>query len=183
MFSFKQYIQLDERVLSIGFNPKHAKYREQHRQELHDILYHSYKDIGGYGGLGSGSPEEHAAIHSDISQYNIKAVRRAGKITAANLYRDQHGRKSVASGTNGTDQGRQDFKKIKTEDHTQKRAWGEVSGKVEHVLKKIGMPVIPTDKVSGLIGKPIVAHPDGQHYDRVIGNHMHTKIALGHPKI
>lgn len=73
MFSFKEYLEeeyLGERILSIGFKPEHEEYREKHRQEIHDILRKSYShpDIGGYGGIKSGSKEESDAIHNDISK-------------------------------------------------------------------------------------------------------------------
>ena len=42
MISFKDFM-LMERVLSPGLNPSHEKYREQHRNEIHDILRNSYK--------------------------------------------------------------------------------------------------------------------------------------------
>lgn len=142
MLSFREFF-FAEHVLSIGMNPNHEKYREQHRQQIHDIIHNSYKSIDGYGGLGSGSKAESDAIHHDISHSMIKATKRGNEITAVNLYKDKFGRKSIASGTNGTPEGKKDYMKTKTEDHTQKRAWGEVSDKAEHIGKKIGNPVIP----------------------------------------
>ena len=177
---FKQYIQ--ERVLSIGIKDTHEANREIHRHEIHGILHKSYASIGGYGGLGSGSKEEHDAIHSDISNSLIKATKRDGKITAVNLYKDKHGRKSIAAGTDGTEQGKKDFMKSKQEDHEQKRSWGEVSGKMEHIAKKIGNPVIPNHMAAKLTGKEVKPHEDGEHYDRDIGGHSHTKLIIGHPK-
>jgi hypothetical protein len=173
---------LGEKVLSPGFNPEHNKYREHHRGEIHNMLRKTYSDIGGYGGLGSGSKAESDSIHHDITHTNIKMTKRDGKLTTVNLYRDQHGRKSVASGTDGTNQGKRDFLKNKKEDLAQKRAWGEVSGKPEHLMRKLGAPVIDPKHVHGLTGKTITPHPDGEHYTRDIGGHLHTKIAFGYPK-
>lgn len=181
MQSFKDY--LEEHVLSIGLNPEHDHFRETHRQEIHDILRNSYKSIGGYGALGSGSEEESKSIHDDITKSIIKATKRDGKITTVNLYRDQYGRKSIASGTDGTPQGKSDFKKNKTEDNTQKRSWGETSGAAEHIANKLGVPKIPADTAEKIINKPILSKDsDGYHYDRLIGGEKHTKIAFGHPK-
>ena len=185
MITFKSFLQeefLLERVLSIGINPSHEKFREQHRKEIHDILHKSYAKIGGYGGRTSGSKEESDEIHKDITNSAIKAVRRNGKITAVNLYRKQHGRKSIGSGTDGSEQGKKDWKKTKIEDHEQKRAWGEVSGAAEHLQKKMGVPVIPSNRAGKLLNKHTVPHEDGEHYSRDIGGHMHTKIMMGHPK-
>jgi hypothetical protein len=182
MHSFKSYIT--ERVLSIGLNPEHEQFREKHRQEIHDILHHAYSDpmIGGYGGHKSGSKEESNAIHSDISNSLIKATKRDGKITSVNLYKKQHGRKSVASGTDGSIQGKKDYLQTKLEDHEQKRAWGEVSGKVEHLQKKIGVPVIPRNKVGKLLNKSITPHGSEEQYSRSIGGKEHVKTAMGYPK-
>ena len=185
MHTFKSFLNEDlllERVLSIGINPNHEKFREHHRQEIHDILRKSYANIGGYGGKTSGSKEESDAIHHDISHAAIKAVRRNGKISAVNLYKKQHGRKSVGSGTDGSEQGKKDWRKTSLEDHEQKRAWGEFSGAAEHLTKKIGMPVIPSNRAGKLLNKQIKPHDDGEHYEREIGGHMHTKIMMGHPK-
>lgn len=180
MQSFKNFIL--ERVISIGLNPDHEKYRNQHRKEIHDIIHKSYSQVGGYGGHKSGSKEESDAIHHDISHSVIKATKREGKISAVNMYKKQHGRKSIASGTDGSEQGKKDLKKHKLEDHEQKRAWGEVSGAPEHIQKKMGVPVIPVHKMKKLTGKHLTPVGDTGHYTRTIGGHEHTKIGMGHPK-
>jgi len=188
MKTFKSFIVeqeiLHERVVSIGLHPSQEKDREKHRQEIHDIIHKSYShpDIGGYGGHKSGSKEESKAIHHDITSSVIKATKRNGKISAVNLYKKQHGRKSIASGSDGTPQGKKDWKKTKIEDHEQKRAWGEVSGASEHLQKKMGVPVIPSNKAGKLLNKEVHPHSDGEHYDRTIGGKKHTKIMMGHPK-
>lgn len=185
MLSFKEYLEeeyLEERVLSIGLNPSHEKHRETHRGHIHDMIHHAYKSIGGYGGHASGSKKESDAIHDDISHSVIKAVKRNGKLSSVNLYKKQHGRKSIASATDGTAQGKKDFMKTKLEDHEHKRAWGEVSGKVASIHKKLGTPDIPSKKAGKLLGKKIKPHADGVHYDRKLGDKMHTKKMVGHPK-
>jgi hypothetical protein len=183
MLSFREFF-FAEHVLSIGMNPEHEKFREKHRQEIHDIIHNSYKKVdGGYGGLGSGSKAESDAIHHDISHSMIKATKRAGKITSVNMYKDKFGRKSIAAGTDGTDVGKADYMKTKKEDHHQKRAWGEVSGASEHIGKKIGNPVIPNSRAKELTGKDVERHADGEHYTRMIGGHPHVKTIIGHPKV
>lgn len=181
MLSFTAF--LNEHVLSIGFNPKHEKFREQHRQEIHDLMHHAYKGIGGYSGHASGSDAESKAIHDDISQHKIKAVTRNGKISAVNIYKAQHGRKLVAAASDGTKQGKSDWQKISTEDHQHKRAWGEVSGAVEHIHKKIGFPKIPSSKAKKLLNKDVTPTPGDEHeYSRKIGDEIHKKTMMGHPK-
>lgn len=180
MLRFRHY--LEEKVLSIGFNPAHEKHREQYRQQMHDMLHKAYSSIGGYGGVGSGTPEESRAIHNDITHSNIKAVRRGDKISAVQLYKPQHGRKTIALATDGSTQGKKDMLKTGSEDHEHKRAWAEVSGAPEKIFKKLGYPTVPAKHAEKLLGKQVNVHPDGEHYTRNIGGHPHTKTIIGHPK-
>jgi hypothetical protein len=185
MKSFLEFLEEDllvERVLSIGINPDHEKFRDQYRGQIHDMIRDSYKKIDGYAGHSPGSSEESKAIHSDISSSLIKATVRNGKVTSVNMYKKQFGRKSIASGTDGTEQGKKDFLKNKLEDHEQKRAWGEVSKAPEHIAKKMGVPVIPVEKMRKLTGKELEPVGDEGHYKRKIGSEYHTKIGVGHPK-
>ena len=74
MLTFSAFLQ--ERVLSIGLNPKHEQHREKYRQQMHDMIQKAYShpDIGGYGGHKSGSKEESDAIHDDITHSVINTV-------------------------------------------------------------------------------------------------------------
>lgn len=181
MLQFKQFII--ERIISIGINPEHEKFREQHRTEIHNLLRNAYKDIGGYGGHVHGSKAESDAIHKDIDNSMIKATKRDGKITAVNLYKKQFGRKSIAVATDGTQQGKQDFLKTKIEDNEFKRAWGEVSGKSETIARKINTPIISSSRAQELLNKNVTRHDDSEHYTREIGGQPHRKIMVGYPKI
>lgn len=103
-------------------------------------------------------------------------------MTAVNLYKDtEHGRKSIASATNGTDQGKRDFKMIKQEDVKFERSYGEVSGAVEKIMRKMGSPVVPSHLVGGMVRKDVEV-VDGEYYKRSIGGHDHMKVMLGFPK-
>jgi hypothetical protein len=185
MLSFSQFLQ--EKVLSIGFNPKHEKFREQHRDQIHDLLQNAYKQVdGGYGGLGSGSKEESEAIHRDISDHNIKVIKRGDKITAVNIYKDQFGRKSIATGHDGTEQGKSDWKQIASEDIEQeeRNAWGEASGGAKRAREKLGSKQVPfADAEKLLRGKKITQVGDTNNYIRNIGGKPHEKVILGNPKI
>lgn len=122
-------ITLNEKVLSVGLNDSHEKYRKMYRDQIIEIISKSYESIGGYESKPSGSSSERKAISDNIDKCLIKIVVRDGKVTAVNLYKDDaYGRKSVAAATNGTEQGKKDFKMIKSEDIKQERAYGEVSG-------------------------------------------------------
>ena len=180
MKTYKEF--LEEKVLSIGLNDDHEKYREKHRAEIHQMLHHSYKEIGGYGGSKSGSKEESDKIHDDISHSIIKATKRKGKISSVALYAKKHGRKAIGAATDGSNQGKMDYKKNKLEDHEQKRAWGEVSGAPEHIARKLGVPVVPNHRAEKLTGKKVTPDSDGEHYTRKIGDHEHRKVIVGHPK-
>lgn len=190
MLSFIDYLikeeYLEERYLSIGFNKDHEQHREKHRSEIHDILHKAYShpDIGGYGGLKSGSKEESDAIHHDITHSNIKAVKRDGKITAVALYKNSHGRKAIAMGTDGSHQGKKDFKHVLHDDHKQKRSWAEVSGAPEHIFTKHGFPKVSNKEAAHLTGKKDVRpHPTDPHkYTRKIGSGDHEKTIMGYPK-
>lgn len=180
MLSFKEF--LFERVMSIGFKPEDEHQRETHRQEIHDILRKSYEKVeGGYSGLGSGTEAESKAIHDDISNSQIKAVKREGKISAVNLYKRSHGRKSIAAGTDGSNQGKTDFIKTKIEDNTHRNVWGEYSGALKHILGKLNTPKIAAKDAQRLVNKPMTPDEDGYHYVRKIGGVDRQKIALGRP--
>ena len=184
MEKFKTYLAINERVISPGFNPEHEKLREKHRQGIHDVIQRSYGKLEGdhgYGGHLKGSKKESEAIHSDITHHNIKAVVRNGKVSAVGIYKHQHGRKSIALGTDGTEQGKKDAFMVKHEDAKHKRAWGEVSGSAERFSKKAGLPEIPVHKVAKLTGKTI-KQTTGNRYTRDIGGHEHEKVAVGYPK-
>lgn len=181
MKSFSQY--LEERVISIGLNPKQEVHRERYRQQMHDILRRSYAGVeGGYGGLGSGTEAESKSIHDDINNSIIKATRRNGKITSVNLYKKRYGRKSIALGHDGSDQGKNDIRKTMMTDKSQKRSWSEVSGAVENLRRKMGYPIIPSSRAKELTGKEDIRPIDKERYVRKIGGSEHEKVIMGYPK-
>ena len=185
MLGFKSFFEIQETIISPGIKPAHNIYKEKYRKQIHDMIQKAYShpSIGGYGGLKSYSKEESKSIHDDISSSLIKATKRDNKITSVNLYKKHYGRKSIASATDGTEQGKKDWMKNKLEDHEMKRAWGEVSGAPEAISRKVGNPVIPVDKVKHILkGKEISPVGDKGHYERKIGGASHVKIAMGHLK-
>lgn len=179
MIRFKDFLR--ERYLSIGLNPKHEPYREKYRETIAHILRKSYEGIGGYGGLTPGSKEESDAIHKDISDHMIKAVKRGDSISSVRIYKDSHGRKSIAAGTDGSVQGKKDFRAIGLDDMKKQRSWGEVSGAPEIIARKQGMPVIPSSQAEKLLGKKVDIE-DAERYTRNIGGHPKSKVIVGYPK-
>lgn len=185
MLSFKQF--LNEKIISIGLNPGHDSLRSKHHDQLVNILSKSYKAIGGYVGKRSGTAEEHKAISGDIMhpQHAIKAVRRGNNITAVVVYKKDHkgNRKLIAAATDASDQGKNDLKShILQQDQHMKRAWGEFSGPLQHVMHKLNFPHIDPSTAKQLLpGKQITANDDGT-YNRSIAGKTMTKRAMGYFK-
>lgn len=181
MLTFKSF--LEEQIISIGFNPKHEPYREKYRDQFYSLLHNAYKDIGGYAGHISGSNEESDAIHNDISNLHIKAVKKKnGVITTINVYKPSHGRKLIATATNKTEQSKKDWTNLAKDDIKKKRSWAEVSGAVEHLFSKLNSPKVKNTEASTLTGKSDI-EPNGEYkYSRKIGNERHEKTIMGHPK-
>lgn len=98
------------------------------------------------------------------------------------LYKDQHGRKKIGAGSDGTKQGGLDCRATAGEDDKQKKAWAEVSGAPEAIGRKPGVPFVPNHHAAKLTVKHVELDPDGQHYVRQIGPEFHRKAIIGHPK-
>lgn len=160
---------LIERVVNLFQPDDQMKYADQ----VWDILQKSYVKAGGF----------HSAndIQDLIAKTNMwKLVVRNGKVTAVNLYRDLHGRKSIAAGTDGTLQGKKDYMMVKDADIKYRRSWAEVSGAPERLASKAGMRPIPAKFAAMLTGKEIIEYnDDGVHYTRMISGHPHEKIIYG----
>ena len=179
MKTFRQY--LDESWATDDSGEHKAKYHDQ----VHKLLSTSYKTIGGYGGHDSGSEGEHKAITADIMHphHILKVNSVHGNVTSAAIYKKEHGRKLIALGTDGSQQGKIHANRIISEDNKHKRSWAEVSGAVEHLNKKHGTPDIPNELAEKLTGKVILKHNADNSYDRTIGGQIHTKRLMGHPKL
>jgi hypothetical protein len=148
--------------------------KQQYAQQVWNILQASYAGLPG--GFGTAS-----SIEELMEKLGLwKIIVRNGRVTAVNVYRDQHGRKSIASGTDGTSQGKLDYKMIKSEDVRLGRAWAEVSGAPEAILSKMGAKPIPSKFAKILTGKHIMSYdPDGYHYTRLIAGEPREKIMYG----
>lgn len=183
MKTFKQYIS--ERVVNSFDGSNRDEVLSKHGKDLHDMISKSYEYAGGYGGHKTGSQEEHDAIHSDLSNHKhiLKITTRNGKATNVNIYKNQHGRKSIGAATDGSKQGVTDFKKTKQEDmRPERHAWAEVSDKAEHVVKKLGAKEVDVKHAAKLTGKEITP-TTGNRYKRKIGGTDHEKVIVGNPKI
>jgi hypothetical protein len=168
-----RYHQLVERFVNLLDTGSKRKYADQ----VWSMLQTTYAKMGGYKGA--------ASAEELVTQPGIwKLVRRGDRITALVLYRDQQGRKSVASATDRTPQGLQDLMMIKSEDLRQQRAWGEVSGRMEQIMLDLGGQPLSNKLAATLTQKKIISlNPDGVHYTRLISGEPHEKIIIGFPKI
>ena len=183
MKRFREY--LEERVLSIGLNPSHEKFRASHENEIHDAIKRSYQRVeGGYAGLGSGSQEESDAIRADIrnKDHIIKAVRRNGKVHSAVIYKPKRGRKMIALGHAGTNSSKSDIFKTLDDDNKQQRSWAEVSKDAEKAMRRVGFKQQPSSRAKELTGKNDIEIENPERYSREIGGQRRSKTILGYPK-
>jgi hypothetical protein len=138
-----------------------------------DILQKSYAPIGGFL---TASSKEDLMNKTGLA----KLVRKDDKIVAVKIYKDDRGRKSIAAGTDGSEEGKKWLIKMFQEDIKLDRAWGEFSGKAEHLMLKHGGVPMPNVLAAQLLGKPIISlNPDGFHYTREIMGEPHEKILIG----
>lgn len=194
MKTFKEFVaetssQLTESFVSLL--PHHSKEREKHADEVFHMVHKSYEPVGGISGTGFKSPED---MKKNIPMWKLH--RKNGKIHAAALYKDKGGRKLVALATDGSPEGKHGLRNMMVNDMTQHRAHTEVSGKPLHMLKKhvpeLAKYAIPVEHVKASMphdefrpvedhDQEVLDHPELKHhfYQRKIGNHFHTKIALG----
>ena len=173
MTAFKQF--LTERYV----NAFDTKDKETYKDEVWDILQKSYSKIGGLKSGGLDTPE---GLIRNGKMW--KLVKSNGQIKVVMIYKDKGGRKSVAAGTDGTQEAKIALAKILKNDF--ENSYREVSDSMEAFIFKY-MPElankfkIPAEKVKELLDDEIRPEPDGYHYQRKIGGHWHTKIMLGTP--
>lgn len=168
-----RYTELFEHYVNAFDEDSKAKYADQ----VWDIMQKSYASQGGF----------HSAddIHDLIHKTGMwKLAVRSGHVYAAMLYKDQQGRKSIASGTDGSLLGKRDYFKMKEEDIRMERAWAEVSGPVERIMQQSGAEPIPNKFAAILTGKHIdEMDDDGYHYTRIISGIPHKKVIYGFAKL
>lgn len=164
-----RYTQLFEHFVNLFDEDSKKKYADQ----VWEILQQSYSKVGGF--------HSAASVEELIAKTGMwKLTVRNGHVYAVSLYKDHLGRKSIASGTDGSDIGKSDYNRIKREDLSLQRAWAEVSGAPEALLKRAKAQPIPNTFAASLTGKEILElNPDGYHYTRLISGHPHEKIIYG----
>lgn len=187
---FKQ--QLMERfVNAMGADDKH---KNEHKEEVFNMLQKSYATIGGIHGSGFKDPDDMVAnIH------HWKLAKHDGKIVAAAMYKNHPvtGRKRVAVATDGSEHGKAKLAEIMRDDLKQHRSHGETSGSSlkflrrtypdfkqhAHTFEHVKEKVFPGEEIR----KPpdddpeLKTHPDLKDhlYQRKIGDTWHTKVMVG----
>ena len=173
----KQLIREEIKLITERFiNLFDKKDIEPYLPQIWDIMQRTYEPIGGF--KTAQTPEELLD-----KTYLAKLVRKNGKIVAASLYSDKYGRKAIATGSDGSNEGKTAVKQMYFEDVKMGRAWGEFSGKPEELLLRYGGIPIPNEYAEEILGKKILSKdPDGFHYTRIINGEPITKMIIGNVK-
>lgn len=190
MMTFVEYRQMNE--VFHNFLPSDTQKKTTHSQEIFDMLQKSYSGQGGLKGSGFSSPED---MVKSIPMW--KVAKHDGKVVAAALYKDAGGRKRVAMGSDGSDEGKTHAANMMGTDLKQNRAHMEVSGKSLSFLKKnadIKPHLHSFDSAEKFhagrgetVGRPtdddneVKRHPEfkDHFYTRMLGGQSHTKLMLG----
>ena len=173
--------------------PRHEKLKAHHAPEVHRMLQKAYEPVGGLHGNGF---KDHADMVKNVHMWKIHHT--GGKVKAALMYKEKHGRKMVAMASDGSDEGKAALAKTIKHDIVNKKAHAEVSGPALHFLKKqipdlhkhaMNMKQVRAVNPGEKLRKPpaddpeIARHPEMKKhfYQRQIGGQWHTKLAVGHP--
>ena len=191
MHTFKKFLQ--ERFINLLHDDPR---KHQYAHEVHGMLQKAYEKIGGIQGSGFRSPED---MVKNIPMWKLH--KKGGKIRGAVLYKDTNGRKSVATATDGSEEGKKGVAEIYRDDVVRGRAYGERSASALSFTKKVvgaehlKKHIIPYHHVQKTLGNDteirrpphddpeIQRHPEfkDHFYQRQIGGHWHTKLMFGTP--
>ena len=160
----------------VNITSEHEK--EVYAEQVFEILQKSYAKIGGIHGSGFSSPED---MIKNIPYW--KLFKRNDKIIACVLYKDTNGRKLVALGSDGSDEGKNVAKRMLRDDIEHDRAYGEISDAVLRYLQKtygdeLHKFLVPSKEVGNILNKDVT--PTGTYtYKRSIGGVEHEKAMYG----
>ena len=191
MKTFKHFLQ--ERFINLLHDDPR---KQQYANEVHGMLQKAYEKIGGIQGSGFNSPED---MVKNIPMWKLH--KKGGKIRGVVMYKDTNGRKSVATATDGSEEGKRGVAQIYRDDIVRDRAYGERSASALSFTKKVvgaehlKKHIIPYEHVQKTLGgdteirRPpaddpeIQRHPEfaDHFYQRKIGDKWHTKLMFGTP--
>lgn len=191
MSSFKSF------VAETFINLMHGDPRmRDHADEVHRLLNKAYEPVGGLSGNGFRSPTD---MVDNIHMWKLH--KKNGKVTAAVMYKDKGGRKSVAMGTDGTPTGLNALKTIQQSDLSRGNGYSEVSGPALSFIKRLmggdikQYAIHPNDFKQHGITEPIrpapsddpevLRHPElkDHFYQRELGGGWKTKVMIGKPNV
>jgi hypothetical protein len=195
----EQITSLSNKILE-GFQQINETYKnlfsqdekEKWADEVWDMLQKTYAKLPG--GLAGSGFESKEAMVAKIPFWKLTI--RNGKLVAVGMYKDKGGRKRVASGSDGTEQGKTDLIKSSIDDIKLMRAFAEISKAPLAVLNKnvdVAKYAIPVEDVKAKMPrKKFRPCPEDDFeykkypklreflYQRQLGNgEWHTKIAVG----
>lgn len=161
---------ISERYINaIGDSERSMNIKQRYLDQVWDILQRSYAPIGGI--KGSGFENKEAMLSLPMWKMGI----RDGRVRAVIIYKDKGGRKSVAMGTDGSQEGMWFVENILGNEIT--RSYGEKSkgalGKILktvpwNILKNYVVPVkdvmrISDDKITPITSVPESDWPNDAH--------------------
>jgi hypothetical protein len=165
-----RYNQLIESYVNVFDEAGKRKYADQ----VWDLLQQAYAKLPG--GFATAATVDELIEKSSLWKMQV----RDGHVYAVSIYKDQNGRKSIAAATDRSPQGKADYVRLKDADVKLNRAWAEVSGRPEQIMRDSGATAIPAKFASALTKKEILDYnSDGYHYTRFIGGSPHEKIIYG----
>lgn len=167
--------------------------KKKYVDEVWELLQKSYASIGGIKGSGFTSKED---MMFKIPFWKLY-TNSNGKVVAVVMYKDKEGRKSVAVGTDGSEEGKKYLRIIKDQDLMMNRSYQEVSDRMLSFIVKTTPDIrkycIPFNDVVAIVNEPIMKpddddpevlkHPDLKEffYRRNIGGEWKTKLMIGTP--
>lgn len=158
--------------------------KEKWVDQVFDVLQSSYKSIGGLK-TPSLATKEKLIDGNHMWKMSVKD----GVVKTVKIYKQDDGRKSIATGTDGTKEGKEELRKSLKDEFS--RSYSEVSDAMEAFIFKSYPDLANKYKIKNTdaqhLLKPkefrILKDDDGYHYERLIAGHWHTKIMLGTPKL
>jgi len=178
MRTLNEHIILAERFVNAFATD--MELRQKYAEQVWAILQASYKGIGGLKSNGFGSIQEMI----DIIPFWKLGVR-DGKVHAVMMYKDKNGRKGVAAGTDGSQEGKELLKDILRNDFN--RSYIEVSHDLLRFMKRnfpdeIDHYTISPDKAKGISGKDSTpSSEDPNEYVRMVAGEPISKRMVGTP--
>lgn len=178
MKSLNEYISLVERYVN-AFQADTA-IRAKYAEQVWEILQASYKKIGGIKGNGFNDIQD---MIDNIPFWKLGV--RNGKVHAVMMYKDKSGRKGVAAGTDGSQEGKQFLKDILVNDFG--RSYIEASHDLLRFMKynfpdEVARHTVAPAQAKQILGKDVATVADDpEEYTRTIGGETIRKRMMGTP--